>query len=39
MATMILMVMAGLLAFAITPWIGSLNHYEFHHTDLMAGAE
>jgi len=39
MATMILMLMMGLLAFVITPWIGSLNQYENHHTDLMAGAE
>jgi hypothetical protein len=39
MATFTLMIIVGLLAFAITPWIGYLNHHELHHTDLMAGDE
>jgi len=34
-----LMIIAGLLSFAITPWIGFLNQNKFHHTDMMAGDE
>jgi len=39
MATIILMVILGLLAFIITPVIASVNHYQLPHTDLMAGDE
>ena len=39
MTTMILMLIVGMLAFVITPWIGYLNHTTVHKTDLMAGSE
>jgi hypothetical protein len=39
MATIILMLVLGLLSFVITPWIGYLNQYTLHKTDLMAGDE
>lgn len=39
MATMILILFLGILSLAVTPWVGYLNHYSLHHTDLMAGDE
>lgn len=39
MATIILMLIVGLLLFVITPWISYVNHYKLHSTDLMAGDE
>jgi hypothetical protein len=39
MVTAIMMLFVTLVAFVITPWIGEINHTEFHHTDLMAGDE
>ena len=39
MATIILMIFLGILSFAIIPWIGQLNQYKQHKTDLMAGDE
>lgn len=39
MATAILLLIIGILLFIITPWVGHLNHYKLHDTDLMAGDE
>jgi hypothetical protein len=39
MATTILMLIVVLLAIASTPWIGNMNRYKLHNTDLMAGDE
>lgn len=39
MATLILILFLGILSFAIIPWIGQLNQYTLHKTDLMAGGE
>jgi hypothetical protein len=37
MLTIMLLLTVGMLALAVTPWIGYLNHSKLHHTDSMAG--
>jgi hypothetical protein len=39
MVTLIVVFYGGLFLLVITPLIAKLNHYELHHTDLMAGDE
>jgi hypothetical protein len=39
MATFTLILFIGLLSFVIAPWVGNLNHFTLHKTDLMAGGE
>jgi len=39
MATTILVLIVVLLAIAVTPWVGNMNRYKLHSTDLMAGDE
>jgi hypothetical protein len=39
MATIMLMMIVGLLAFTIIPLIGNVKQNKFHYTDLMAGDE
>lgn len=39
MATTILILFVVMLSFVVAPWIGSVNRYKLHHTDLMAGDE
>jgi hypothetical protein len=39
MVTTMLMMIVGMLALAIVPWIAQVNRYDFHRTDLMAGDE
>lgn len=39
MATSILILIVILLAIASTPWIGNINRFTLHRTDLMAGDE
>ena len=39
MATIMLMMIVGLLLVSSIPWIGNMKENELHHTDLMAGDE
>jgi hypothetical protein len=39
MATIMLMMIVGLLAFTIIPLIGNVKQNKLHYTDLMAGDE
>jgi hypothetical protein len=39
MATIMLIMIVGLLLFTFIPWIGNVKQYKLHHTDLMAGDE
>lgn len=39
MATIMLMMIVGLFAFTIIPWIGNEKLNKLHYTDLMAGDE
>ena len=39
MATVITMMIVGVVAIAATQWIVYVNHYKIHDTDLMAGDE
>jgi hypothetical protein len=39
MATLMLIMIVGILLFALLPWIGNVKQYNLRHTDLMAGDE
>ena len=39
MATIMLMMLVGLLLVASIPWIDKMKENKLHHTDLMAGDE